>query len=263
MWPFLEIAGIFVPTYNLALAAGVLLGAVVIFFSARRKRVILRFFADNFLWFLLAIFCSARLVEIILHNYSLLDFPFFWAENGGFDFFGGVIGFLILLAVLARKYNENFFVWLDLVALASAPVLILHHLGTFLAGSNYGSPTNLPWGVIFTNPDSAVITTLPIHPVQIYSAILVLALFLTACAIFKKSNQPGKTGGFLLLTFSLGYFCLDFLRGDSAVAFGGLRASQYFALGLAFVAAILVFKMKFSAREARVGEIHIHPHPND
>jgi len=259
MWPFVEIAGIFIPTYNLSLAAGVLLGAVVIFFSARRKRIILRFFADNFLWFLLVTFFTARLVEILLHNYSLLDFPFFWAENGGFDFFGGAIGFLILLAILAQKYNENFFTWLDIVALAAAPVLTLHHLGTFLAGSNYGLPTNLPWGVVFTNSDSAVITTLPIHPVQIYSAILILAFFIAAVVIFKKTNQSGKTGGFLLLTFSLGYFCLDFLRGDSAVVFGALRASQYFALGLAFVATTLVFKMKFSASEARVGEIHIPP----
>jgi len=141
--------------------------------------------------------------------------------------------------------------------------LIFHHIGTFLAGSHYGSPTNLPWGVIFTNPDSAVITTLPIHPIQIYSVILMLALFITATAIFKKTTHVGETGSFLLLTSSLCYFCLDFLRGDSAVAFGPLRASQYLTVGLSFVAMVLVIKMKFSARNARSGEIHIHLNPNE
>jgi len=257
MWPFLEIGGVFIPSYNIALAVGVLAGAVQIFVAARRKRVILRFLADNFfILFLVSLFC-ARLTEVLLHNYSLLEFPFFWAKSGGFHFFGGVVGFIATLAFLARKYNENFFVWLDLTLLSAAPVLFFHHLGTFLAGSAYGTQTELPWGVTFTNPDAVGYSTIPIHPTQVYAMLIVLVLFIAASIIFKNTTQNGKTGVFLLLTFSITYFFLDFLRGDSAVVFGYFHASQYFALALAIFAAVLVIKIKQSAHEARSGEIHI------
>ncbi|MFH1375355.1 MAG: prolipoprotein diacylglyceryl transferase family protein [Patescibacteria group bacterium] len=258
MWPFLEVAGIYFPAYNLALALGVLLGATALFLAARRKRVLLQFLADNFVWLMLITLVFARLTEVLLHSYSLLEFPFFWGENGGLDFYGGVIAFLLTLAWLCRHYNENFFTWLDLSVLAAFPVLILHHVGTFLAGSAYGTQTVLPWGVTFTNPDSAVLTTLVIHPTQIYAALLTLGLFITAMFILKHTTETGKAGIFLLLTVSLGYFFLDFLRGDSAITFGMLRASQYAAILLAAAAAVLVIKMKHTAREARGSEIHIN-----
>ncbi|MFH1546539.1 MAG: prolipoprotein diacylglyceryl transferase family protein [Patescibacteria group bacterium] len=259
MWPFLEISGVFLPTYNLALTIGVLAGATQLFFAARRKRMILQFLADNFFILLFAALVAARLAEVLLHNYSLLEFPFFWAENGGFDFFGGAIGFLIALAILSRRYNENFFSWLDLTLLATAPALFFHHIGTFLVGSAYGTQTALPWGVTFTNPEAVGYSTLPIHPTQIYAALLVLGLFVFASAIFKNTAKTGKAGIFLLLTLSIAYFFLDFLRGDSAPTFGLLRASQYFTLTLALVAAILVVKIKQSTYEARSGEFQIHP----
>lgn len=257
MWPFIEIGGIFLPTYNLALAIGVLAGATQLFFAARRKRVILQFLADNFFLLLLATLFFARLSELLIHQHSLMEFPFFWRESSGFDFFGGIAGFLITLAVLTRKYNENFFTWLDLSLLAATPALFCHHIGTFFAGSAYGIPTSLPWGVTFTDPEAVGYSTLPIHPTQLYAALLLLAFFIIASAIFKHTTQTGKTGAFLLLTLSLTYFSLDFLRGDSAPTFGPLRASQYYTLVLAVVAAVLVLKMKQTAREARSGELHI------
>ncbi len=258
MWPFLEIGGIFLPTCNLVFAIGILVGAAQLFFAARRKRVILQFLADNFFVFLFVSFFSARLVEVLIHNYSLLDFPFFWAKSGGFNFFGGVIGFLFTLALLSRKYNENFFTWLDLTLLSFAPVLFFYHLGTFLEGSAYGIQTALPWGVTFTNPEAVGYSTLPIHPTQVYAMLLSLIFFITAFLVFKNTTQSGKTGVFLLLTFSISYFFLDFLRGDSAVVFGFLRASQYFTLALVILSVVLVIKMKQFAHEARSGELHIN-----
>ena len=258
MFPFFEIAGIFIPTYNIALAIGILAGATQLFFAARRKRVVLRFLADNFFTFLIVTLFCARLGEILLHNYAWLEFFSLGSKSGGFNFFGGSIGFLVTLRALTRKFNENFFIWLDLILLMVAVVLVFHHLGTFLAGSAYGIQTMLPWGVTFTNPDAVGYSTIPIHPTQIYAAIATLVFFVTAFFVFKNTTKAGKTGVFLLLTLSLAYFFLDFLRGDSAVVFGLLRASQYFTLTLAILAAALVVKMKQSAHEARSGELDIN-----
>ena len=137
-------------------------------------------------------------------------------------------------------------------------MLFFHHIGTFLAGSEYGIQTVLPWGVTFTNPEAVGYSTLPIHPTQIYAALLVLGLFVFASVIFKNTTKAGKAGVFLLLTLSITYFFLDFLRGDSALTFGLFRADQYFTLILAFVAAVLVIKIKQNAREIRSGEFQIN-----
>ncbi len=169
-----------------------------------------------------------------------------------------MIGFLIALFFLTRRFNENFFIWLDLSILTLTPVLFFHHLGTFFAGSEYGTQTALPWGVTFTNPEAVGYSTLPIHPTQIYAAIIVLGLFIAASFIFKTTARSGKTGAFLLLTLSLAYFSLEFLRGDSAPTLGLLRIDQYFTLAFAVLAVGFVIKIKYTAREARVGEIHLH-----
>lgn len=257
MWPFFEITGIYFPVYNFALAVGILAGVTGLFFAARRKRVMLQFPADNFLWLVLVTFFCARLTELLLRNFSLLDFPFFWGNTAGFNFFGGAIGLLAMLAFLTRKYNEDFFIWLDLLMLTVTPTLFFHHIGTFFSGSDYGIPTTLPWGVTFTNPDAVGYSTLPLHPTQIYAATAILGIFIISYFIFKTTARPGKAGTFLLLTLSITYFCLDFLRGDSAPTFGILRASQYFALIFTLVAIWLTLKMKQAAREERHGELPI------
>ncbi|MFA6458096.1 MAG: prolipoprotein diacylglyceryl transferase family protein [Patescibacteria group bacterium] len=257
MWPFFELAGIYFPVYNIALVIGILLGAGELFLAARRKRVMLQFLADNFLWLLLVTLFFARLAEVLLRNFSLLDFPFAWGNTAGLSFFGAALGLLGMLALLARRYNENFFTWLDLIMLAVAPVLFFHHIGTFFVGSEYGIPTALPWGVTFTNPDAVGYSTIPLHPVQLYAAVIMLGLFAAASFIFKTTARAGKAGTFLLLTLSIMYFCLDFLRGDSAPTFGVLRASQYFTLVLALIAAGITLRMKIAAREERRGELHI------
>jgi len=246
MWPILEIAEFYFPTYNLILVFGILCGLATLFWSARCKRTTLQFLADHFFSLLLGSILIARLTEIWLNNYSLISFPFFWQENGGFNFCGGIVGFLITLAVICRRNNENFLAWLDLSVLSITSTLIFHHIGTFFSGANYGISTVLPWGVTFTQPDSAVLTTIPIHPVQIYSAIFTLILFISAVVIFRRTREHGKTGVFLLITLSLAYFFLDFLRGDSEPIFGVLRASQYFMIAFIIVSAILALKMRLS-----------------
>ena len=210
MWPFLEIAGISFPTYNIILAFGIILALIVLIFAARRKRVSLHFLADHFIVIFLATFFTARIVQIWLHDYSLWSFPFFWQESSGFYFYGGVVGFLLTLFIFCRKSNENFLLWLDLTMIPAGIALVFHHLGSFFSGANYGIPTTLPFGVIFTNPSSAVLTTLPIHPVQLYNAVFTLIFVLLAGAIFKRTTSTGKAGIFLLMTLSISSFFFDF-----------------------------------------------------
>lgn len=262
MWPLVEIAGYYFPTYNFALILGILLALVVLILAGRRKRISLQFLTDHFVLTLLITLLAGRLLKIWLYEYPFVafsgDFPYV-SFPGGFDLYGLLVGFFIVLGVLCYRYNEKYLQWLDLSMLPIAILLTLHFVGTFLSGGSYGKPTTLPWGVVFNNPDSlATLSTLPIHPTQIYYALATLVLFLLAIFLFKRTKEIGKVGSFLLLTLALAYFLIDFLRGDSAPTFGPLRASQYVEILFTIFAAAIVIKLKYSQHLARSGELHIH-----
>ena len=247
------------PTYNLLLVTGFFLSLVVLFFAARRKRVALDFIADHFIIFFLATFFVARITEVLIHGYELLDIPFFWRDTG-FDLSGGLLGFLITLYFLTRRHGEHFLLWLDLTLLSGAALFLFHHLGTFASGEAYGQPTDLFWGIAFTDPDAAILTTLPIHPTQLYAAAITLFVLLVAAVIFKKEKTPGHAGVFILLMLAAQVFLLDFLRDDSAPTIWLLRFSQIFALGFGGIAMLLLYRLRHSKRPIHGTDLSTHHH---
>lgn len=226
MWPFLEFFGWYLPTYNAVLAAGVLLGFGVLLLAIRRKRLNLAFLADHTIVILLIAVFTARLAEIIVRGYPLGQFFYFW-EDTGFDFFAGVAAAGVVLFVACRRASESVLRWFDALLLALTAVVLFHHLGMFASGLAYGTPTTLPWGVLFDNPESAVLTNLPVHPTQLYAAVLTLVVFLVAAVFYKASVAAGRTAAFILIMLFGGSFVLEFLRDDSAPMWLGLRVSQY------------------------------------
>ncbi|HSB00430.1 MAG TPA: prolipoprotein diacylglyceryl transferase family protein [Anaerolineales bacterium] len=95
--------------------------------------------------------------------------------------------------------------------------LALSHLA---AGTAFGSPTNLPWGIELWNARR--------HPAQIYELIASLLIF--GWIWFRKTDSPP---GIVFLAFSAltaaAHLFLEAFRGDSTLIFGGLRLAQILA----------------------------------
>jgi phosphatidylglycerol:prolipoprotein diacylglycerol transferase len=126
-----------------------------------------------------------------------------------------------------------------------------------MAGDDYGSPTQLPWAVTFTDPDAARIGGAPLgvalHPVQLYESILCLLLF----AFLVKLSRHKQFDGEIILAYTFLYaisrFALEFFRGDAdrGFVFGGLLStSQFIALilGPAAITLWLVRRQSASGR---------------
>ena len=117
----------------------------------------------------------------------------------------------------------------------------LGRIGCFLAGCCYGKPTTLPWGVVFTNPDTLVPVQLqgvPLHPTQLYETACNLLLFF----YLHKAYQKKHTAGSILIRYIIGYsairFIIEFFRGDYRGAFIlGLSPSQALAVCAVVLAA--------------------------
>jgi len=95
--------------------------------------------------------------------------------------------------------------------------LSLTHLA---AGTAFGAPTSLPWGIKLWNATR--------HPTQIYEFT---ASLLTLILLWRK--RPVQRPGFYFLTFtaltSAWRLIIDGFRGDSILVFGGFRQSQALA----------------------------------
>src|SRR6185369_6564499 len=98
------------------------------------------------------------------------------------DFYGGFIGALIASALFFRRHPRlPFWRTADLCGPAIALGQAIGRIGCFMAGDDYGRPTQLPWGVAFTDPDAARIGGAPLgvalHPVQLYESAFCFVLF--------------------------------------------------------------------------------------
>ena len=113
---------------------------------------------------------------------------------------------------------------LDALAPAFALGLAISSVGAFVAGADFGTPTSLPWAVTYIKRLASLWygTPLgtPLHPVQLYEALIELCLFalLLAMIATRKSwrLRDGEIMGAWLFLHGVSSFFLNFLRGDLA-----------------------------------------------
>jgi phosphatidylglycerol:prolipoprotein diacylglycerol transferase len=148
---------------------------------------------------------------------------------GGLSSMGGVAGLLLAATAVARATRTSLAALLDALAPGALLALAIGRVGCFLAGCCHGSPTTMPWGVIFPElgPPAR-------HPLQLYSAVADL----TALLRLPRGATPGTTARAVALRFAVARIALDTLRAPAAadVLPGGLTLAQVVALVVAIAA---------------------------
>ena len=91
-------------------------------------------------------------------------------------------------------------------------------MGCFLAGCCWGTPTQLPFGVIFRSELAHTITGVPLqvrlHPTQLYEAAVVLLVIPFLMWLRKRRSFSGQVILVYVLFYAVARFLLEFLRGD-------------------------------------------------
>ncbi|MCP4458144.1 MAG: prolipoprotein diacylglyceryl transferase [Cytophagales bacterium] len=133
----------------------------------------------------------------------------------GFVFYGSLI-FAVPVAVwYFRKEKWPLWAMMDRLAIAS---LILHasgRLGCFFAGCCYGVPTDLPWGVTFTDElaqAKPLQTTL--HPTQLYESFFLLSVLVFLIMFKRYKRFDGQLFMIYLLLYAVGRGIIEIFRGD-------------------------------------------------
>jgi len=201
---------------------------------------------------------GARLVFVLM-NYDLFTDNFWGIFNlrkGGLAWYGAVIAGIIAGLIFSRRHKISFWKLADIFA---APIIIglaIGRIGCFFNGCCYGTPTDLPWGVVF--PEVVYDAGIARHPTQIYESIMNIIIFYALNVIDKKKTFQGETFCCFIGLYGVVRFIIEFFREWTSVATPpvmGLNLAQITSIVLVAGAIIVARKLsqtdKISSEEPR------------
>lgn len=253
MYPIIIEAG-FVTVFSLwfFVAAGFTAGSLVFVHLAKRARVRFNLLTDNsfglFLWTLLISRAFFVLTHPDLYFYNM-NLGTMWSVvsvwDKGLSFWGAVLGWVSGISYLGRKRNESVLKLFDILTPSLMIGVFFGCIGAFLDGINYGTPTELPWGMTFRSANVKYISS--IHPTQLYGAIYSLLLGAGLFVLFKKLRGalPGFVAELGVFSFGLLKFLEEFLRGDETIKIFSVRTPQI-AAALAVAAASYAIYLRYT-----------------
>lgn len=129
--------------------------------------------------------------------------------TGGLSFYQGFWTSVLFGLAYCLRTGKDFSRVADFVGVAAPLGHAIGRVGCFLNGCCYGRPTDLPWGLVFTDPLSRVPSALrgiPLHPTQLYEALGegALALFLHVVLV-RRTLRGRLRSGTVFWGYVLGY----------------------------------------------------------
>ena len=218
---------------------------------------------DLCLWLLLSSLVGSKLLMLFTEpeyrqNPKLL-FSLDFLRSGGV-FYGGLIGAIIAAYVLMRRWQLPWWKTADACAPGIALGNFFGRQGCFAAGCCWGKPTNLPWGVRFSELGHEV-TDVPLnaklHPTQLYESFAMLIVFFFLLWLHKKKKFSGQ----VILAYAIIYaavrFLIEFVRDDprgdilGLTTRTGLSTSQLIGLVVG-IAALITFIIRWRRATASI-----------
>jgi phosphatidylglycerol:prolipoprotein diacylglycerol transferase len=200
--------------------------------------------ADGVAWMVVIGLIGARLLYV-WENYKLFAGQLsrmFLLTEGGISQWGGLFGAMVGAYIWTRRAAISYWKLIDAAGAATMIGLAIGRIGDVINGEHHGTPTNLPWGVEYVNPNTLGQPGLVVHPEVAYEMVLTLAL-LGALLPFHQRLKAKLPDGVLGLTYlglyGLGRFFLSYLRTDPAV-FAGLRQAQLASLLMVLIAVVAI-----------------------
>ncbi|MBM4428244.1 MAG: prolipoprotein diacylglyceryl transferase [Chloroflexi bacterium] len=178
-------------------------------------------------------------------TYALQNLPAFTKSPLGifsinpdlFDPFGGLAIAFISALIYGQRRQLRFWDMLDALTPFFTVLTIGSGLSHLAAGSAYGKPTDLPWGMELWNEVR--------HPTQIYE---VIASLLVLGLLWRIKRIPHS--GILFLTFAaltaFSQLIILAFRGDSTLILNGVRQEQLIAW-VVLAAAFVLIEARFAS----------------
>lgn len=235
-----QIGPLTVYAYGLMIAIGVLVAYLVGEYRAKKYKL------NPEILFSLTISClvggivGAKLLFYIVEIKAIIEDPSILLDiTHGFVVYGGIIGGILTGYVFCKIKKLEFWKYFDLVMPSIALAQGFGRLGCLFAGCCYGRETD-SWFHIVYEDSSFAPNGVALLPTQIISSGLNFIHFFLLIFLARKVKASGQVAGLYLIFYSIGRFCLEFLRNDPRGAVSILSTSQFISIFI-FIVGVGIF----------------------
>lgn len=251
--PIINLFGRELPVYGLSWLVGIAIAAVIAIFLFRRAKLDGFDLASSAIMIVIGAIVGAKLLFLAISLPQIIreDIPFMAYINGGFVFYGGLIGAMIALFIYVKKYKLPTYRFSDIFAVVAPLGHAVGRVGCHFGGCCYGMPYD-GWGcVVYTERigDSAPLGV-PLFPVQLLEASLLTLLFVVLLVVYLRCKAEGTASFVYIVSYAVIRFILEFFRGDMIRGIAwSLSTSQWISIGLVIfsVTCLVVHKKKLKA----------------
>ena len=231
-----QLGGISIYSYGLMVAVGFLTAIYLAQRQAGKQGGDPNRIIDLGLVILISGIIGGRFLYVLLHLKRYLAYPLeiFMLAHGGLVFYGGLIFGVAGAIIFLRRKGMPVLKTADLIV----PYVALGHaigrVGCFLNGCCYGRPTTFLLKVRFAGEQAAR------HPAQLYSALLLFALYLFLRRLYLKPHKDGHVALAYFIFYPALRIFVEHFRGDNLPVIFKMTFSQLVSLGV-FGAGVCIF----------------------
>lgn len=191
----------------------------------------------------IGVLIGGRVGYFIFYNpMGLITNPFqvFFIWQGGMAFHGGFLGAILGGVVWTYRNKVSSLAVADALVIPTAFALILGRVANFINGELWGTPSTVPWCVVFPTVDDMCR-----HPSQLYQASK--NVLLLGVAWWQLSYMLGGkiAKGTMFWTFITLYgilrFIITFLRDDPSLV-SGISMGQILSLLMVLIGTVMLFR---------------------
>jgi phosphatidylglycerol:prolipoprotein diacylglycerol transferase len=258
-----EIGPLTVYSFGALLSCALVAGSVVTVQLARAGGLPARATVNACVAATVAGFFGARLLYVLTNARDFRTFGEVVAfQSGGLTFYGGAVAGALGALWVLRRHRVAFLAWADAASPGLALSIAVGRVGCYLAGCDYGTPLSARapawikrmgtfprWHDDVAGPAAgspawvehvlsgrvplAAKASLPVHPAELYEAVIALVLFIGLVALRRFQRSRGQSFVALVLAYGIARFALESIRGDPERGlWGPLSVSQWAAVAL-------------------------------
>ena len=185
---------------------------------ARREKISGEVIADVTLWLMVGGIIGARIVYVATYwreefaDQSISEI--FMIQHGGLVYYGGLIGAMIAGMIYIRWKKLPLWKIADVLAPSCALGNVFGRIGCLLNGCCYGRACSLPWAISFPPGNPLGSPTYPVHPTEIYDALLNFGVYLFLAWLFRRKKFDGQIFATYLLCYAVTRSFVEYFRGD-------------------------------------------------
>ena len=236
--PGFQVGPLHLRFYGLAYAIAFVVGTWVATRHMARRGVSSELSGNIAFWTIVVGLIGARLYYVVQSNFWwYLTHPqhILAVWEGGMAFFGAIFAAVATLLFMAWRHHISFWDLFDAGVLFATVGQPIGRLGNVMNGEILGPPSNLPWAIRYTNPQTmAPQLGVAYQPANLYEAAGTLVILAILLYLRRRGVRPGLLGLAYLLLYPVSQLILFYWRTDyeTPVILWGLKQAQLTSLAV-------------------------------